>query len=158
MQIIPIVSIIISVVSLLITGLIYINAKESLKQSQDKYLYELRLNALKITKDVEVIWQNLINDLYHEKERIKKIETNLTLIVKEMFDDVESGLLKPSLDNITNIRVKLQENFNEINEEEAKIAIRTMEVINVSLRQSQEESIRKYQLLYNKLRDKSSQP
>ena len=165
METISIIPTLISVLSVCIASLIYINSKEavkntqkSLKQSQDKYLYELRLNALKYTKEVEIAWQTAINDIYHEKERIKEIESNLTSVVKEMFDDVESGLLKPSLDNVSNIRKKLEEKFDDITEEEAKLAIRTMELINISFRQIQDESVRKYQLLYNELREKSSQP
>ena len=91
MEIISIIAIIISIISLFITVLIYKNAEKSLKESQDKYLYELRLNALKSTKEVEMAWQTAINDIYHEKERVRKIESNLTSVVKEMFDDVESG-------------------------------------------------------------------
>lgn len=153
MEILSILSIVISIISVCITGLIYLNAKESIKQSQDKYLYELRLNALKATREVEKTWQTLISDVYHEKERINKIENNLAQGIREMFDDVESGLLKPSLENISKVREKLEKNFDRIDEEEAKIAIRTMEVINIGLRQNQEESIRKYQLLYNKLKE-----
>lgn len=156
METISIIAIIISIISVFITGLIYINAEKSLKQSQDKYLYELRLNALKITKDVEVSWQTLINDIYHEKERIRKIETNLTLHIKEMFDNVEIGILKPSLENVSKVKMNLEENFDDIDEKEAKMIIRTMEVINIGLRQVQEESIRKYQLLYNELKERSS--
>lgn len=121
METISIIPTLISVLSVCIAGLIYMNSKEAvkntketLKQSQDKYLYELRLNALKSTKEVEMAWQTTLNDVYHEKERIKKLETNLNIIVKEMFDNLESGLLKPSLNNITNIRVKLQENCYEL--------------------------------------------
>ncbi len=153
MEILSILSIVISIISVCITGLIYLNAKESIKQSQDKYLYELRLSALKATREVEKTWQTLISDVYHEKERINKIENNLAQGIREMFDDVESGLLKPSLKNISKVREKLEKNFDSIDEEEAKIAIRTMEVINIGLRQNQEESIRKYQLLYNKLKE-----
>ena len=156
MEIISIIAIIISIISLFITVLIYKNAEKSLKESQDKYLYELRLNALKSTKEVEIAWQTAINDMYHEKERIKKIESYLISVVKEMFDDVESGLLKPSLNNVINLRKKLEEKFDDITEEEAKLAIRTMELINISFRQIQDESIKKYQLLYNELKEKSS--
>ena len=157
MEIISIIAIIISIISLFITGLIYKNAEKSLKKSQDKYLYELRLNALKSTKEAEVAWQTLINDIYHEKERFRKIESNLTSVVNEMFDDVESGLLKPSLENVSVIRKKLEENFDDITEDEAKLAIRAMELINISFRQIQDESIKKYQLLYSELKEKSSQ-
>ncbi len=156
MEILSILSIVISIISVCITGLIYLNAKESIKQSRDKYLYELRLNALKATKEVEKTWQTLISDVYHEKERINKIENNLAQELREMFDNVESGLLKPSLENIIQVREKLENNFDNVDEEEAKIAIRTMEVINIGLRQNQEESIRKYQLLYNKLKETQS--
>lgn len=156
MEIISIIAIIISIISLFITVLIYKNAEKSLKESQDKYLYELRLNALKSTKEVEMAWQTAINDIYHEKERVRKIESNLTSVVKEMFDDVESGLLKPSLENVSGIRKKLEEKFDDITEDEAKLAIRTMELINISFRQIQDESIKKYQLLYNELKEKSS--
>ena len=156
MEIISIIAIIISIISLFITVLIYKNAEKSLKESQDKYLYELRLNALKSTKEVEMAWQTAINDIYHEKERVRKIESNLTSVVKEMFDDVESGLLKPSLENVSGIRKKLEEKFDDITEYEAKLAIRTMELINISFRQIQDESIKKYQLLYSELKEKSS--
>ena len=156
MEIISIIAIIISIISLFITVLIYKNAEKSLKESQDKYLYELRLNALKSTKEVEMAWQTAINDIYHEKERVRKIESNLTSVVKEMFDDVESGLLKPSLENVSGIRKKLEEKFDDITEDEAKLAIRTMELINISFRQIQDESIKKYQLLYSELKEKSS--
>ena len=156
METISIIAIIISIISLFITVLIYKNAEKSLKESQDKYLYELRLNALKSTKEVEMAWQTAINDIYHEKERVRKIESNLTSVVKEMFDDVESGLLKPSLENVSGIRKKLEEKFDDITEDEAKLAIRTMELINISFRQIQDESIKKYQLLYSELKEKSS--
>ena len=111
MEILSILSIVISIISVCITGLIYLNAKESIKQSQDKYLYELRLNALKATREVEKTWQTLISDVYHEKERINKIENNLAQGIREMFDDVESGLLKPSLENISKVREKLEKDF-----------------------------------------------
>ena len=156
METISIIAIIISIISLFITVLIYKNAEKSLKESQDKYLYELRLNALKSTKEVGMAWQTAINDIYHEKERVRKIESNLTSVVKEMFDDVESGLLKPSLENVSGIRKKLEEKFDDITEDEAKLAIRTMELINISFRQIQDESIKKYQLLYSELKEKSS--
>ena len=163
METISIIPTLISVLSVCIASLIYVNSKEAvkntkenLKQSQDKYLYELRLNALKATKYVERAWQTLINDVYHEKNRIKKIENNIALEIKKMFDDYESGLLKPSLENIIEMRKKLEEGFNEITEEEAKLAIRKMEIINISLRQNQEESIKKFQLLYDQMKDKSS--
>ena len=167
MQLLSIISIIISVISVFITGLIYMNAKESvkntkaalnytketLKQSQDKYLYELRLNALKATKEVEMIWQSAISDVYHEKERIRKFEGELNLTIKKMFDDYELGLLKPSLENISKMRNKLSEEFDSTTEGEAKLAIREMEIVKISLRQTQEESVRKFELLYNKLKE-----
>ena len=84
------------------------------------------------------------------------VQHALTSVVKEMFDNVESGLLKPSLENVSGIRKKLEEKFDDITEYEAKLAIRTMELINISFRQIQDESIKKYQLLYNELKEKSS--
>lgn len=169
MQIMTIIPTIISVISVCLSGLVYMNSrkaientkialnntKETLKQSQDKYLYELRLDALKATKKVESAWQLLINDVYHEKERINEIKDNLTKEIDGMFNDVELGLLKPSLENIFKVRNNLEKNFDSINEEDAKIAIRTMEVIDIGLKQVQEESRRKYQLLYNKLKNRN---
>ena len=153
MEIISIIAIIISIISLIITGLIYKNAEKSLKKSQDKYLYELRLNALKSTKEAEIAWQTAISDVYHEKERINKFEGDMSLTIKEMFNDYESGLLKPSFENISNISKTLEEKFEEITEEEAKLIIRNMETINISLKQSQKESIKRFQLLYDKLKE-----
>ena len=160
MDAISIIPIIISVMSICITLLMYINTKEAVKntkrtleQSQDKYLYELRLNALKATKEVEMIWQSAISDVYHEKERIKKFEGELNLTIKKMFDDYELGLLKPSLENISDMRNRLEENFDNIAEDEAKLVIRKMEIVKISLRQTQEESVRKFELLFNKLKE-----
>ncbi len=167
MQIVPILSMVVSVVSVCIAGLIYINskksventnaalsnAKEALKQSQDKYLYELRLNALKSTKNVEATWRNALNDVYHEKERIKDFDSDSGLIIKEMFNNYESGLLKPSFEHISNISKNLEERFDEITEEEAKLVIRNMETTNINLKQTQEESIKRFELLYNQLKE-----
>ena len=160
MDAISIIPIIISVMSVCITLLVYINAREAVKntkrtleQSQVKYLYELRLNALKATKEVEMIWQSAISDVYHEKERIKNFEGELNLTIKKMFDNYELGLLKPSLENISNMGNKLSEEFDSITESEAKLAIRKMEILKISLRQTQEESVRKFELLFNKLKE-----
>ena len=160
MDAISIIPIIISVMSVCITLLVYINAREAVKntkkaleQSQDKYLYELRRDALKATKEVEIIWQTAISDVYHEKERIRKFEGALSLTIKKMFDDYELGLLKPSLENISDMRNRLEENFDNIAEDEAKLVIRKMEIVGISLRQTQEESIRKFELLYSKLKE-----
>ncbi|MDN6275049.1 MAG: hypothetical protein L0J53_01190, partial [Psychrobacter sp.] len=104
MNVIPIISVVISVASVCITLLVYINAREAVKNakkalehSQDKYLYELRRDALTATKEVEMIWQTAISDVYHDKERIRKFEGALNLTIRKMFDDYELGLLKPSL-------------------------------------------------------------
>ncbi|MGG1353715.1 hypothetical protein ABE212_02865 [Psychrobacter pacificensis] len=167
MEIIPILSMVVSVISVFIAGLIYINskksventnaalnnAKEALKQSQDKYLYELRLNALKSTKNVEATWQNALNSVYHEKERIKDFDSDSGSTIKEMFNDYESGLLKPSFENISNFSKNLEKKFDEITEEEAKLVIRNMETMNINLKQTQEESIKRFELLYNKLKE-----
>lgn len=158
---------VVSVISVFIAGLIYINskksventnaalnnAKEALKQSQDKYLYELRLNALKSTKNVEATWQNALNSVYHEKERIKDFDSDSGSTIKEMFNDYESGLLKPSFENISNFSKNLEKKFDEITEEEAKLVIRNMETMNINLKQTQEESIKRFELLYNKLKE-----
>lgn len=158
---------VVSVISVFIAGLIYINskksventnaalnnAKEALKQSQDKYLYELRLNALKSTKNVEATWQNALNSVYHEKERIKDFDSDSGSTIKEMFNDHESGLLKPSFENISNFSKNLEKKFDEITEEEAKLVIRNMETMNINLKQTQEESIKRFELLYNKLKE-----
>jgi|26BtaG_2_1085354.scaffolds.fasta_scaffold08153_3 hypothetical protein len=167
MQIVPILSMVISVISVCISGLIYVNskksventnaalknAKEALKQSQDKYLYELRLQALKTTKEVEMTWQTAISDVFHEKERIKDFNSDSSLTIKKMFNDYESGLLKPSHENIINMRKKLEENFDDITEEEAKFIIRKAETMSMNLKQTQEESIKRFELLYNKLKE-----
>lgn len=158
---------VVSVISVFIAGLIYINskksventnaalnnAKEALKQSQDKYLYELRLNALKSTKNVEATWQNALNSVYHEKQRIKDFDSDSGSTIKEMFNDYESGLLKPSFENISNFSKNLEKKFDEITEEEAKLVIRNMETMNINLKQTQEESIKRFELLYNKLKE-----
>ncbi|ALF59469.1 hypothetical protein [Psychrobacter urativorans] len=160
METISVIPTLISVLSVCIASLIYMNSreavkntKENLKQSQDKYLYELRLNALKATKEVEMTWQKAINDLYHEKDRIKNIGNNINLEIREMLDDLESGLLKPSLEHIVEMRKKLEEGFDDITEEEGKLIIRKMEIMSVELRHTQEQSIKKYQLLYDKMKD-----
>lgn len=174
MQTINILSTVISVISVCIAGLIYINskksventnaalsnakdalgnAKDALKQSQDKYLYELRLNALKSTKNVEATWRNALNDVYHEKERIRDFNNEAGLTIKKMFNDYESGLLKPSFEHISDISKNLEERFDEITEEEAKLVIRNMETTNINLQQTQEESIKRFELLYNQLKE-----
>ncbi|MDN6308191.1 hypothetical protein [Psychrobacter sp.] len=133
MNVIPIISVVISVASVCITLLVYINAREAVKNakkalehSQDKYLYELRRDALTATKEVEMIWQTAISDVYHEKERIRKFEGALNLTIRKMFDDYELGLLKPSLENISDMRNKLEKSFDGITEDEAKLVIRKM--------------------------------
>jgi|26BtaG_2_1085354.scaffolds.fasta_scaffold02509_6 hypothetical protein len=159
--IVSFIAILISLVGTFVSILIYINSKKMLKNAQNtlihsknKYLYELRLSALKSVKEVESTWQKLLNDIYHEKKRIediKNIENFVSQYVENLYGDVESGLLQPSLKNIKKISKDLEEGFDEIKEDDAKFIIRIMETMIIGLNQAHTESKRKYQLLYSSL-------
>ncbi|TYK76480.1 hypothetical protein FSY45_07520 [Comamonas sp. Z1] len=109
------------------------------------------MDLLKGAKEAELVWQDIVNDIYHRRSKFERIipltQRDVLLESFDAWDREFSG----SLENAKKIRNDIEDSFDDIKKNEAEKWHRKIEVMKLSLAQSRAEMNRKFELMEQRI-------
>lgn len=141
----------ISIAALVISFAGFVNAWLSRRHSRKDSLFSLRRQVLLQAREIEIEWQQVLNDIYHFIHPVNGEEAD-PLQKQQVIDYVNdlNDTFTESHKNASGVRRKLEGNFEKISENEAKRCLASFEGQQVSLKASREEMLRKLSILSDK--------
>lgn len=143
----------ISIAAIFISVASFVNSWLSRRHTKIDYLFSLRKQTLLKAKEIEIEWQQVLNDIYHFIHKVN-VEEGDSLqkqsVVKYVMD--LNDTFTESHKNFSNIRNQLEKNFEKISEKEAKHCLTSFEGQKISLTTSRVEMLRKLSILSTKLK------
>jgi len=155
--VLPIAACAISVGSLLISYLAYLNARRTRLDSKSAALFKLRFDVLKAAKEVEFAWQDVVNDLYHEQQKFPQgLPNSATNSILEYYKDIETEFRR-CLINSKDVRSKIENGFDSLSQTDAERWMRHFELAKITMVKSREEMSRKFALLGSRVKEADAQ-
>ncbi len=141
----------ISIAALVISVASFVNAWLSRRHTRTDALFSLRRQVLLKAREIELEWQQVLNDIYHFNHQVNGEEAD-PLQKQQVIHYVNdlNDTFTESHKNASGIRRQLEENFEKIFEKEAKRYLASFEGQQVSLKASREEMLRKLSILSDK--------
>lgn len=141
-----------SLVSLGVSGMAYLNSRQGRLDTKEAALFKLRLDTLKGAKECECLWQDFINDMYHQIQKYERRPSSEPRLAaaKEMalqgFKEAHAGFT-PALEHAKDVCQRIEANFDTFSKKDCEKWLRLFELGKIGLTQSRAESIRKYALI-----------
>jgi hypothetical protein len=141
-----------SFLSFVVSILAFLNSRKTRLDSKAAAVFQLKSETQSSLRELEVGWQEILNDLRRAKEDLEKITTDANILVP--MQSAYAGWTahtESSLANVANIREKYEANFDTESEESARTLLRLCKALKITLSSDKAEFKTKIDRLHSRI-------